>query len=295
VTRRFAQTACIDWSGQAVERPKGIAIAVSAAPDRTPTLLRADRGWSRQAVLEWLLDHARNGTDMLVGIDFSAALPFRDRGAYFPDWGDSPPDARGLWRLVDALCAADPHLAATTITTHAQAARHFRMQRGKAIITGDLFGTGLGRLRIVEQICRAAGHGNAASCFNLIGAAQVGKSSLTGMRLLNRLDGAIPIWPFDPVPAKGPMVVEIYTSLAARATGLPRGRSKMRDPVSLAAALAALELPPPAPLDRYDDHSTDAILTAAWLRRAAVRDDLWRPAALSDEIGRVEGWTFGVP
>lgn len=295
MTRRFAQTACIDWSGQAVERPRGIAIAVSAAPDHIPTLLRADRCWSRQSVLDWLLDHARNGTDMLIGIDFSAALPFLDRGAYFPEWADSPPDARDLWRYIDFLCAADPHLAATAITTHTHVVRHFRMQQGKAIVTGDLFGTGLGRLRIVEQICRAAGHGNAVSCFNLIGAAQVGKSSLTGMRLLHRLGGAIPAWPFDPIPASGPVIVEIYTSIAASQAGLPRGRSKMRDPASLAAGLAAFGLPLPAPLDRYDDHSTDAILTAAWLRRAAVRDDLWHPAALNDEISRLEGWTFGVP
>lgn len=293
--RRFAQTACIDWSGQAVERPKGIAIAVSDSADRPPELLRTERGWSRQAVLEWLLGHAQAETDLLVGIDFSTALPFFDRGAYFPDWDDSPADARALWRDVDALCAADPHLAATTFTTHPHAARHFRMQHGKDIVTGDLFGSGIGRLRIVDRICREAGHGNAISCFNLIGAAQVGKSSLTGMRLLHQLDGAVPIWPFDAVPPRGPIIVEIYTSIAARRAGIPRGRSKMRDAASLTAGLAAFGLPPPAALDRYDDHSTDAILTAAWLRHAAADLALWHPAALNDEIAPVEGWTFGVP
>src|SRR3546814_10514255 len=61
----------------------------------------------------------------------------------------------------------------------------------------SLFGLGRGRLRVCE-------HGQAAmglspqSCFNLVGAAQVGKSSLTCMRVLNRLRGRVPVWPFDP-------------------------------------------------------------------------------------------------
>lgn len=295
MTRRFAQFACLDWSGEAVARPKGIAMAISGTAGAAPELQCRAGGWSRQAVLDWLIDRAREQADLLIGVDFSAALPFLDRGAYFPGWPDSPPDARALWAQVDALCTADPHLAATSLTAHAETARHFRQSRERETITGDLFGDGLGRLRQVEQICRADGHGNAISCFNLIGAAQVGKSSLTGMRLLHRLGGAIPVWPFDPIPAKGPMIVEIYTSIAARIAGLPRGRSKMRDAASLAAGLATFDLPPPPALDRYDDHSTDAILTAAWLGRAAADPNLWQPPLLTREIAAVEGWTFGVP
>lgn len=293
--RRFAHFACIDWSGQAVERPKGIAVAISEADDRTPILLRPDRGWSRGAVLDWLLDHATADSDLLIGIDFSTALPFLDRGAYFPEWAESPADARSLWAKIDAMCAGDQHLAATSLTTHADTGRHFRRSDGRTTITGDLFGAGLGRLRLVERVCREAGHGNAISGFNLIGAAQVGKSTLTGMRVLHRLGGRVPVWPFDPVPDHGPMIVEIYTSIAARCAGLPKGRSKMRDAASLDAALGAFDLPRSAALAAYDDHSTDAILTAAWLRRAAAEHGLWRPPALTEEIRRLEGWTFGVP
>ncbi len=295
MTRRFGQFACIDWSGQAVERPKGIALAISEADDRAPSLLRPDRGWSRQAILDWLLDHAAKQSDLLIGIDFSTALPFIDCGAYFPGWAESPADARTLWATIDTMCAGDPHLAATGLTIHAEAGRHFRRSDGRTTVTGDLFGTGIGRLRLVERICREAGHGNAVSGFNLIGAAQVGKSTLTGMRMLHRLAGRVPVWPFDPVPDRGPMIVEIYTSVAARAAGLPRGRSKMRDEASLATALAAFDLPPPAALAAYDDHKTDAILTAAWLRRAAGEEKLWQPPLLTDQIARLEGWTFGIP
>ena len=132
------------------------------------------------------------------------------------------------------------------------------------------------------------------SCFNLIGAAQVGKSSLTGMRVLHRLKGIVPIWPFDSVPETGPVIVEIYTALAARQAGLRKGVSKIRDAVTLDTALACYDSAPHAPLTKYSDHATDAILTAAWLRHVAGREELWSPEALTEEIARTEGWTFGV-
>ncbi|MEO0500864.1 MAG: hypothetical protein AAF205_09955, partial [Pseudomonadota bacterium] len=174
----------------------------------------------------------------------------------------------------------------------------FRTQHrgdGRWIVeTGARFGTGAGRMRRVETACTAQGLGNSASCFNAVGAAQVAKSSLTGMRLFNRLGGIIPIWPFDPVPARGPMIVEIYTTIAARHAGIGGGRSKIRDAKTLDDALAAFDTRPHARLTGYDDHATDAILTTAWLRRAASREGLWRPAGMSDHVARTEGWTFGV-
>jgi hypothetical protein len=90
-------------------------------------------------------------------------------------------------------------------------------------------------------------------------------------------------------------VVEIYTSIAAAAAGLPRGRTKVRDPETLDAALERLGSRPHRPLARYDDHATDAILSAAWLRQVADRDDFWSPRAMTAEVARTEGWTFGVP
>jgi hypothetical protein len=132
-----------------------------------------------------------------------------------------------------------------------------------------------------------------SSCFNLVGAAQVGKSSLTGMRVLNRLAGYVSIWPFDPVPETGSVIVEIYTSLAARAAKIPKGRSKMLTGEALDAALGELGVKAHSELPRYTDHATDAILTAAWLRRAAHDAELWNPAGLLD-VAATEGWTFGV-
>jgi hypothetical protein len=228
----------------------------------------------------------------LFGFDLSASFAFEDRGAYFPGWAASPTDVRGLWRLVEAQCTDEPDLAASAFVDHQEASRHFRRHGGRC---GDLFQPGAGRMRVVEVEERRQGLVNPVSNFNLVGAAQVGKSSLTGMRLFLRLDPHLPIWPFDPLPGEGSVVVEIYTSIAATTAGLPRGRSKVRDAETLDRALGQLGSLPHRPLRQYDDHATDAILSAAWLRSAADRSKLWHPAAMTPHVARTEGWTFGVP
>ena len=291
--RRFSRFACIDWSGAKGERLGGIALAECGADGEAPALIRAPAGsWSRQAVLDWILACAAEGADMIVGIDFSAALPFVDAGAYFPGHADSPADARALWRLVDDHCADDPHLAATSFVHHDGIAPYFRI----GTLTGERFASAdrNGRLRRVE---RHEASGNPASCFNLVGAKQVGKSSLTGMRLLHRLDGRVAVWPFDPVPDRGPLLVEIYTSIAAVAAGRPRAAAKMRSIEEMNRALNALDGSQFAGNGPIDDHSSDAIVTAAWLRRNVHRDELWKPKGLHQPVGvaQTEGWTFGVP
>ena len=250
-------------------------------------MVNPGRIWSREDVLDWLTRELP--PDSLVGMDLSPSLPFSDQGAFFPGWERSPPDARSLWRLVEEICIGDAHLAATSFADHPEASRYFRRHGARL---GDRFGKGAGRFRAVED--RQRNHDlSPYSCLNLVGAAQVGKSSLTGMRVIHRLAGAIPIWPFDPLPASGSVLVEIYTSLAARQAGLPKGRSKITDAASLDAALKELGSEVHSPLNRYSDHVTDAILTSAWLRKVAGDPQLWNPEGLS-EVASTEGWTFGV-
>ena len=261
--RKFAKTACIDWSGAVGERPHGLAVAM-IEHGRAPKLVNPDHRWSRREILQWLVKLAGEEADILIGLDLSFGFPFLDQNSYFPQWYDSPPSARKLWRLVDEICQDDPHYGASNFVKHTEAKRHFCHGRGDV---GDLFTAGIGRLRAVEHHQRKTGQGNSWSCFNLVGAGQVGKSSLTGMRILHQLSGRVPIWPFDPIPERGPLIVEIYTSIAARAAGLPKGRSKTHDRAGLEAALGALSAPVPEKLLRYDDHATDAVITAAWLTR----------------------------
>lgn len=288
MTPHFERFAAIDWSGAKGERQRGIAVAICAPGTSPPALVEpAGRGWSRAEVLDWLI--AQAGTPTLIGLDLSPTFPFADRGAYFPGWDHTPPDARSLWRLVESMAGNDPHFASTSFLADAEVARHFRQLRR----CGDLFPPGSGRFRRCEGGQRAMGL-SPYSCFNLVGAAQVGKSSLTGMRILHAVDGKIPIWPFDEVPDHGPLIVEIYTTIAARAAGMPKGTAKIIDPHRLDEALRRLGSDPHRPLARYDDHSTDAILTSAWLRANAGRPELWNPKDMTPAIARTEGWTFGV-
>jgi hypothetical protein len=289
---RFQHFAAIDWSGAAGERQKGIAIALCGAEGGPPRLLRNGKAWSREDVLACLLDDLPD--DTLVGFDLGMSLPFLDAGAFFPDGEGSPPDARSRWTLVEVLCAADPHLSASSFVEHPELCRYFRRHGGRE---GDRFhGAGAshrrGRFRATEQAQERLGC-KPYSNFNLVGAAQVGKSSLTGMRLLHRLSGLIPIWPVDPLPGSGSAIVEIYTTIAALAASRTAARSKMQSYAALNEALGRLGSPQVTASGEIDDHSADALLTSAWLRLSAHRAELWRPAGLSSEIARTEGWTFG--
>lgn len=288
--RRFAHFAALDWSGARGPRQPGIALAVARGAD-APELVRPGHIWSRAEILEWLDEAAASRADMMIGFDFSSGFAFADRGAYFPDWVDSPADLPTLWALVEELSAADPHYEIGGFLAHSQARRHFR-HRGSSV--GDLFQPGAGRLRVVEHHQRATKQAASVSNFNLIGAAQVGKASLTGMRLLHRLRRRIPLWPLDPVPTFGPMMAETYTSLAARAGGLAAGRSKIRDGAALDAALRVLGSPPTGLGGPLSEHAADALLTAAWLRAIASDPARWSPALLTTPLARTEGWTFGI-
>ena len=286
--RSFNHFAAIDWSGAAGERHAGIALAICDAGDAAPRIVRPGHRWSRAEVTDWLL--RKMPADTLVGLDISGSLAFADAGAYFPGWAESPADARSLWALVERLCDADPHLGSASFVDHAEIARHYRRHGGRE---GDLFGGGLGRLRVTERIGQTALGCRPTSNFNLVGASQVGKASLTGMRVLHRLDGHIALWPFDPLPERGPVAVEIYTTIAAIAAGRTAGRSKLRSYAELNAALAALGSKPVRGRGPIDDHRSDALLAAAWLRSVAHQPEHWQPDAMTPEIARTEGWTFG--
>ncbi|MDR7101657.1 hypothetical protein [Croceicoccus sp. BE223] len=291
--RRFGTFVAIDWSGAAGERLGGIALAIASA-EGPPRLLARQGGWSRADVLAFLANDLPG--DALVGLDLGISLPFADCGAFFPGLAASPADARALWALVDDVCAPDLHLAASSFVAHPSFSPYFRRHGGLEGARFHAPGAAhrRGRFRVTERAQETLGC-KPYSNFNLIGAAQVGKSSLTGMRVLHRLNGRVPVWPVDPLPSDGPVIVEIYTALSAIAAARAAGRSKIRDHASLDTALAALGSPALGGSGPIDDHASDALLTAAWLRTRAGDAALWSPAGLSAQIAATEGWTFGAP
>ena len=284
---RFKHFAAIDWSGAAGERHRGIALAICSGGDTAPELIRPDHRWSRGEVLDWLERDLPAAT--LIGFDMSMSFAHADKGAYFPGWADSPANARKLWALAEAVSADEPHLGATKFADHKDIAPHFRRYGGRE---GALFGGGRGRFRKTEHAQARAGC-RPYSNFNLVGAAQVGKGSLAGMRLLHRLQHRHAIWPFDPLPAHGSVLVEIYTTLAAIAAGRSAAKSKIRDYAALNAALSALNSKPVRGRGAITDHAADALISAAWLRELAHDPTNWSPPLLTPEIAQTEGWTFG--
>ncbi|MEH3104704.1 MAG: hypothetical protein PGN12_12465 [Sphingomonas phyllosphaerae] len=281
---RFTRFAAIDWSGARGARHRGIAVACCEVGSDAPVLVPppdAAVAWSRTAVLEWLL--ARRDEAMLVGFDFSFSAPFVARGAHLPG-ETATADAKALWAYVDAH-ADDVDLGAATF---------LEARRGRHCYLGAA--DGVKRDFLHWRVCEQRGDGTTkpSTVYDAIGAAQVAKASFAGMRLLHRLDGRVPVWPFDDVPQRGALVIEIYTAIAARATGMRRGLSKVRDAAALDHALAALGSAPHAALATYTDHATDALMTAAWLRRAVDDAGLWRPGLMTGEVAATEGWTFGV-
>lgn len=290
---RFTHFLGVDWSGAKGARQKGIALAMARADGGPPVLGTPPdpKGWARSDVLALLGDLPG---PTLVGLDLGISLPFADAGAFFPAWEASPQDARRLWALIDRLCAADPNLEAGGFVTHPQASRYFRHGKDNQ---GDRFllpdaATREGRFRVAEAAQRSQGV-RPVSNFNLVGAAQVGKSSLTGMRMLHRLGGRVPVWPIDPLPDSGSVVTEIYTSVAARLGGVSGAATKIRTYEALNDALDLLDSPPVTGTGAIDDHSSDALLTAAWLRKVHSQRDLWHPPSLTPDVARTEGWTFG--
>ena len=289
---RFTNFVAIDWSGAVGERHRGIAVALAAGEGGPPELIGRELPWSREEVLGFLL----NGLplDTLIGMDLGIGLPFADCRAYFPCQTDSPATARQLWALVDEVCAGDPHLGAGSFVDHPGFAPYFRRHGDRE---GEHFRCdgathGRGRFRITEHAQALMGC-KPYSNFNLVGAAQVGKASLTGMRVLHRLAGRVPVWPVHPLPPTGSAIVEIYTAIAAVAAGRAPNRAKMRSFEELNTALATLGSPPVSGSGPLNDHNADALLAAAWLRTVADDRRLWHPAGLTGVIAQTEGWTFG--
>jgi hypothetical protein len=273
---RFQRFIGIDWSGARGARHPSVQVAAADAGDAPPRLVRPASGvWSRQGVLGWL---AAERGDALVGMD--AGFGF----AAIPGF-DVP--ARQLWAEVDAVCAADPDLGGHAYIDH----------RREIFWTGIADGPRRERahLRVAELAHAASGRGQPTSNFVLLGASQVGKATLSAMRLAHRLsrDHGWPVWPFDPLPERGPVLAEIYAQAFAAMAGT---RGKIRDRRTLDTALAhfgSRPMPRRFPAT-FPDHVGDAIITAAGLRAIAHQPHSWQPPAMTPEIAAVEGWTFGV-
>jgi hypothetical protein len=280
---RFACYVAIDWSGAKGRRHKGIAIA-EARGDAAPRLVRPDHVWSREEVLDWLIERAAR-EPTLFGFDFSFAPPIVERGEYLLGEPGVPRTAREFWAYVEGLCD-DEDLGAASFLEVAHR-RHFYFGIADGVKADFV------RFRQCDARLNTQGGRKTASAYDAIGAAQVAKASFSGMRFLHRFDGKVAIWPMDPLPEEGSAVVEIYTRIYLRRAGL--SGVKLRSRAELNRALKGLGSPPARLRFEPNDHQTDALVTAAGMRLLATTEPrALDPEGLTPEIANSEGWTFGV-
>lgn len=281
----------IDWSG-AKSPVKTKSIAVSLAWPGSEAPHASGKIWSREMVADWLVAMAGKGKRMLVGIDcnfgYAQEVGIRQFG---PDY-----DYRDLWQAVEVANQNEPNYFAGGYWQHPDCAQYFwtdgKMPDGFTMPR-----------RLTETACGQAHYGWPESPFKLIGAKQVGKGGLAGMRmaldLKERLGSAIAIWPFERDTDDAVIVMsEIYPRQFLRRAG--HGNAKVRTMAELNAALTA-QGSDEAEVKGADitDHDADALISAAGLRflcgsGKTVPDNIANPPMLDDVAASREGWIFGV-
>ncbi len=277
----------IDWSG-ADGRYAGISIARCAPGQGAPRLVTPEAArWTRTAVADWLDAQLRSGGRLLIGFDFAFGMPFEPGLGYLAGRAAAAAEIFALWDLIEAASGGAEDFGCAPVVADARFAPLYWQG-------GCQPAAWTARQRQAEIACGAATGTYPECVFKLIGAKQVGKASLTGVRVLRhvrtRNRRRVAVWPFEPAADKS-VLVEIYPTLFRKEAA--SGLAKLRTRAALNAALLRLGsrgVPPTT----MSDHDTDALMSAAGLR-AYIEDRGYALADVGRRALRREGWIFGVP
>jgi hypothetical protein len=147
-------------------------------------------------------------------------------------------------------------------------------------------------LRLTDRVVIETVGTRPQSIFNAVGAAQVGPSSISGMRALRslrqRCGDRIAIWPFDEAHRPGTVIVEIFPRYYPL---LKQKSARLVEQDNLNAALAAFDSEEVGLAPKSEDEG-DALLSAAALRYLSRQESLFE---LPDPLVRSQGWIFGAP
>ena len=284
----FTHFVGIDWTGRKTDQHKAIAVAVAEKKTKQVRLVKAPVGlWSRQKILDWLIksEWLPNRGRAIVGFDAAFSFPYEDRGNYLTELPmlDTP---HALWKEVERVCFNDDDLFAGGFIK--KYSEHFYQKKEQSAPKDYK------RFRKTEQHCKEKGY-RAESVFHLIGPSQVGKASLSAMRLLNQLTSCrdIAIWPFDALEDARIAIVEIFCTVFVQTDG---HKGKVRDHRTLSRLVesyGARLADGMGPVDK-NDNAADALISAAGMMQAAVDPAYWNPPSLSPKVARTEGWVFGI-
>jgi hypothetical protein len=282
--KHFERFAAIDWSGAKGKRHKGIAIAMCDAKGGAPRLVRRDYVWSRTEVLDWLIASAKEAPT-LYGFDFSFAPPIFERGEYLPGEPGVPRSARNFWAYVDEHCD-DEDLGAASFLEESHR-RHFYFGIADGVKAGFM------HFRQCDARLNAQGGRKTASAYDAIGAAQVAKASFSGMRLLHRLGGQVPIWP-STRSAKARAQSWRYTRGSTSDAQVFQERSSGPEPSSTKRCERLQALPPGCASSPTTTRRTRSSPRPECARSPCKSRAPSRRTGLTPELSRTEGWTFGV-
>ena len=277
----------VDWSGAGGRQYSGIAVAECRQGSGAPALVQPPgRRWRRTDFVDWMAAQADRGERLLVGIDCAFALPAPMASALLGAGYPAP----ALWAYIDAHCAEAEDFFGGPFALHERHSAHFWHEGPRPAGFAELH-------RATEYACRVAGLGAPESPLKLVGARQVGKGGLAGMRVLHalkmRLGGRFAVWPFDPPGDAHIVCIELYPRLFMKMGG--HGNGKIRTLEALNRNLAVLDAESYAdPAEMLVDHETDALVAAAGLRFIAGDRAVWAPVGLDALAMRAEGWIFGV-
>jgi len=288
--KNFDRFIGIDWTG--AKSPiisKSIAVSECLRGQYAPKLIT--QKWSRQLVADYIENLLNQNERILIGIDcnFGYASDIIDRQI---GQGKTAPD---LWAEVEKKCVGTPNFFAGDFCKHEKYASYFwtsgKMPNGLQMPQ-----------RQTEKQCSVQGYGHPESPLKMIGAKQVGKGGLSGMRMAHTLKqkhgDKIAIWPFDDIDICNQaniVVTEIYPRQFIKRAEF--GNKKIRIIDDLNDALKILNAEP-LKNQKVTDHDTDAIISAVGLRYLCGDDDVPPPALFQPHANQLnlkqEGWIFGV-
>ena len=289
MSERFDAWIGIDWSG-AKGRYSGIALAECRADGSGPRLIAPPAGrWTRGAVAAWLGQRIAAGERLLAGFDFAFGFPWIAGEGYLAGRTPHIADAFALWELIEQASAEAPDFHSGPLVTHPDFADSYW-------VSGKQRPGWRNDKRRTETACGTATSTYPETVFKLIGAKQVGKAALAGIRTLRAIRLAAPahvaVWPFEPAD-KPAVLAEIYPTLFRRqALG---NTAKIKDRATLDNALAALDSGPAqdAPAS-FSDHDGDALISAAGLRWLDRTGRLFALPEDAEAQACREGWIVGV-
>jgi hypothetical protein len=267
----------IDWSGDKKKWQKGLKIAY-ARPGSSAPIVIAGPGlkgrWSRTEAVNWIVELVSKER-ALVGLDFAFSFP--------------PSGIPLNWEYIEQLCSADANFYGGKFFQSPNT-QHCHLVNSQSVKRDIPF---VGYLRATEHASKLSAKGaTPQSVFNAVGPAQVGPSSISGMRVLLHLrhnhGDKVSIWPFDALDDARSTIVEIFP----RYFPLSRKLSpKLSDHAALNTALKAFGSAPVRMPPESEDEG-DALLSAAALRSLCIDPTIFQVESV---YAKTEGWIFGIP